>query len=358
MSRKGQAGQRVKPAVSLAGNQRCRSARHSGLVGLLRTFALVGLGLVGAHQMQDSLAMPPSPVIEFRGGLLSVRVRDCPWEAVLKEIERQTGISIRAMGVPAGTLMHEFDAVPLEEGLRRLLRDANLLFIYGNSSGKGPSEAVLEHVWLFPKEGIATAVTQVSHAPRRVVAVEALSGEEGTKAGSELAADGDNSRERRTALLRVIQDHGSEAEQALQQAALDADPSIQTLALGTLAERNLPEVIQTMRLASGNPSTRLAALQALSQHDDTIVLQALTEALADNDIEVKGYAMQVLAGKRTSEATRALGQVLNDPDPVFRQFALGVFGQLDDPVSRSYIDRALNDGEEVRNLAVDLIGRQ
>jgi HEAT repeat protein len=206
---------------------------------------------------------------------------------------------------------------------------------------------------------MAAAVTQVSHPPSRVVTVEALSGEEGTKPEGELAFDGDDSRERLTALLRVIQDQGSEAEQALQKAALDADPSIQTLALGTLAERNLPEVIQTKRLASGNPSTRLSALQALSQHDDTLVLQALTEALADNDMEVKGYAMQVLAGKRTSEAMRALGQVLNDPDPVFRQFALGVFGQLDDPLSLSYIDQALNDGEEeVRNLAVDLLGRQ
>jgi len=307
--------------------------------------------------MQDSIAAPLSPVVEFRGGLLSVRVRDSSWEAVLKEIERQTGISIRVMGVPAGTLTHEFNALPLEKGLRRLLRDANLLFIY--SSGKDPSEAVLEHVWLFPKEGIATAVTQVSHPSHRVVAAEALSGEEGTKPEGGLATDGGDANERRTALLRVIQDQGSEAEQALQEAALDVDPSIQTLALGTLAERNLPEVIQTMRLASGNPSTRLAALQALSQHDDTIVLQALAEALADDDREVKGYAMQVLAGKRTSEAIRALGQVLNDPDPVFRQFALGVFSQLDDPVSLSYIDQALHDREEeVRNLAVDLIGRQ
>src|SRR5215510_6649288 len=246
MSSNGQAGQCVKAAVALAGKQRCRAARHSGLVGLLRTFAFVGLGLVGAHQMQDSIAAPLSPVVEFRGGLLSVRVRDSSWEAVLKEIERQTGISIRVMGVPAGTLTHEFNALPLEKGLRRLLRDANLLFIY--SSGKDPSEAVLEHVWLFPKEGIATAVTQVSHPSHRVVAAEALSGEEGTKPEGGLATDGGDANERRTALLRVIQDQGSEAEQALQEAALDVDPSIQTLALGTLAERNLPEVIQTMRL--------------------------------------------------------------------------------------------------------------
>jgi hypothetical protein len=90
--------------------------------------------------VQDTIAATPYPVVEFRGGLLSVRVRNSLWEAVLKEIERQTGISMRLVGLPAGTLTHEFEAVPLEKGLRRLFCDANLVFFYANSSGKEPSD--------------------------------------------------------------------------------------------------------------------------------------------------------------------------------------------------------------------------
>ena len=166
--------------------------------------------------------------------------------------------------------------------------------------------------------------------------------------------------DRLAAFREILAKGGPEAEQALFGAALDPDPSIREWASETLAARNSQEGFKTILKAATakDAVTRLMALQVLSQHE-TFALPALAKALSDQDMEVKRYAMQMLAEKGSPNALKALGQVLLDPNPAFRQYALQFFSQLGDPTSLYYIRLALHDQDEaVRGLAADLLSRQ
>ena len=146
----------------------------------LAIFLLFGLGsltVIPSIQSRDARSLDPQvaaprPMIEFRGDLLSVSVRNTSWEAVLKEIERQTGISIEVAGVLSGTLTQEFQSLPLEKGLRRLFRDANVLFFYTKETKENVAPEVLVRVQLFPKQGGVQGERQVTHSPLETLALK------------------------------------------------------------------------------------------------------------------------------------------------------------------------------------------
>jgi hypothetical protein len=106
------------------------------------------------------------PAIELHGDRLSARARNAPWAAVLQELERQTGIPIRAVGPLTGTLTHEFEALPLEQGLHRLFRGANLVLFYAPGATQRPAEDRLIRIWLLAKEGSPTAEQPIHHPPQ------------------------------------------------------------------------------------------------------------------------------------------------------------------------------------------------
>ena len=264
--------------------------------------------------------------VEWKAGRLSVRAENTALSEILREVARQTGLEVRGHEGLQEEVSVRFADLPLDDALRKLLDRVNSLIV-GEPSPQGRPRPVLGVVFERQTEPVA------------------LREEQG---------------DRLSALTGILTKGGTEAEQALFSAALDPDPSIRGLASETLAARNSQEDFQTILKAATaeDALTRLMALQVLSQHE-TVALPALAKALSDRDMEVKGYAMQMLAQKRSPEALAALGQVLHDPDPAFRQYALKFLGQLGDPTSLSYIGLALHDKDEaVRGLAADLLGRQ
>jgi hypothetical protein len=102
-------------------------------------------------------AAAPQSVIEWSGDRLSVRLHNAPWAVVLQELERRTGVRIRMKGSLTGTLTQAFDALPLEQGLRRLFRDVNTAFLYAPGPHAGAAAAQLTQVWLVPRDsGVVT----------------------------------------------------------------------------------------------------------------------------------------------------------------------------------------------------------
>jgi len=75
-----------------------------------------------AGDLLDHAHAAPPAVRAFQGGRFSVEVHHAPWDAVLQPLERLTGIEILVRGPLIGTLTHTFEALPLEQGLRRLFR--------------------------------------------------------------------------------------------------------------------------------------------------------------------------------------------------------------------------------------------
>ena len=167
----------------------------------------------------------PRPVIEFSGDRLSVRARNAPWDVVLQELARLTGARIRTERPLPGTLSQEFEALPLEQGLRRLLREANYVFFYAKGEQDEAPIGKLTELWLLPKEVSATQGRQRSSSETAAAerppeadftdkAVAAIPPEQAANSESQSAVEELEPADRLEALEASIRDGETEALQA------------------------------------------------------------------------------------------------------------------------------------------------
>jgi hypothetical protein len=285
---------------------------------------------------QEARAAAPRPVIEYHGDRLSVQVHQAPWAAVLQELERHAGIQIQVKGTLAGTLTQTFESLPLEQGLRRLLRDAHLIFFYTSGPTGSSATDQLTRVWLVPKEDRTAEATSRRHPPTRAAAqppqevlsalgmpAEAIPTQEEAALAGDPTAEGDQET-RLTALHTAVWQGQTEA---LRQAILDPDQTIQTTAVELLAERDPQGAVAVLLGAAKHAQSpvRLQALdllQQLNQADERTALSALEEALTDADATVKNYAIHALAERGGPSALGSLRRALHDPDPAVRMRVL------------------------------------
>jgi len=311
-------------------------------------------------------------MIERRGDLLSVNVRNTPWEAVLKRIERQTGVSIDVKGTLTGTVTQEFQALPLEEGLRRLFRDANVLFFYAKGTKEDVAPEALVRVWLFPKHGGVQGEKQVTRSPTEALAPkERAKPEDVAKAPEKVGQENEGesegqvsaaerSTEERLKALDILDQEDNAA--ALQKALLDPDEAIRARALELLAERDKQGATGVLvgLTKSEEPGMRLQALSLLqenNQGDEKVLLSTLGAALSDEDAGIKAYAIEVLADRGGSEALDYLHQAFRDPNPAVREMVLENAVQQD--AGLPLLQEALQDEDEaVRALATFLLTRR
>ena len=89
-------------------------------------------------------------VVQVREGLLTVKVRNIPLKRVLKEIAGQTEIKLVFNGQTDAMISADISDIPLEKGLRRLIRGMNYAFIYGPKETKrGRSE--IREIIIYPE---------------------------------------------------------------------------------------------------------------------------------------------------------------------------------------------------------------
>jgi hypothetical protein len=220
---------------------------------------------------------------------------------VVNELERQTGLKIEVKGRFLGDLTAEVETSSLEEGLRRLFHDADVVLFYAREVGVGESRP-LARVWLFPRDA----------AIRRRSPSQAMPAEDRT------AGEDDD----RTAPDTLE----AQDAKALETALVDSDLEAQTRALELLTRLDGPRVVdRLLHMASSvDPMTRLQALSVLPQStaDEATVLSALRTALADPHRAVKEYAIEALASQGGSQAMTYLQQAFRDPDPKVRMTVL------------------------------------
>jgi len=106
-------------------------ARWTGNVVAVLCMALILLLGHGAH----GHAAEPRPDMAIHQGRLSVQLQDAEIGDVLAAIGRQAGITIWGDPRPGTRVSTQFSGIPLDEGLRRLLRLASLssTMVYANS---------------------------------------------------------------------------------------------------------------------------------------------------------------------------------------------------------------------------------
>ncbi len=86
--------------------------------------------------------------VEFERGLLNVSVENQKFERVMDEVAQKTGIQIVIKETIDEDLTIDFDDLPLEEGLKRLLRGRSSVFVY--HPGNTQQSSRLEKVLVFP----------------------------------------------------------------------------------------------------------------------------------------------------------------------------------------------------------------
>lgn len=106
--------------------------------------------------------------ISVQHGLLSVKVHQLPLQALLKEISRLSGVEIVIYGSITETVSMQFENLPLDEGLKRLVGSSGVMLVYEESSSqkRSPAKTALKKAIVLSKgEGISPGTTGQGDAP-------------------------------------------------------------------------------------------------------------------------------------------------------------------------------------------------
>jgi hypothetical protein len=94
----------------------------------------------------------PSFLVQLKGRLLTVKVRDIPVKRVLTEIAYQAQIKILFYGSVEELLSADFSEIPLDKGVKRLTGGCNYVFIYGPKAAK-TAEPEIREIIIYPRTG-------------------------------------------------------------------------------------------------------------------------------------------------------------------------------------------------------------
>lgn len=247
------------------------------------------LGVAGAAVVLLSLAGPvsaqapasqPSVMVEARR--LSVRLTSVPLTRALELILERSDAELTLLDDAAGEVTAQFDDVPLEEGLRRLLGLRSYVLVYTpQGAATGPRLKVL------PGESRQAAGGPEPREPR-------------TTLRATVSADGDGVRD--AALMTAVESGGRGAtrgervrflEQVL---ATESDVVVRSAALKMLTAVNPSSLAPIARAARHDPAVavRRRALELLvsgGQRDHLVMETLLLVAGSDPDAATREQAM-------------------------------------------------------------------
>jgi HEAT repeat protein len=211
----------------------------------------------------------------------------------------------------AATVTDAFEAVPLEKGLRRLFRGADVSLLYAGSEQERGAERRLVRVWIFGRNRDAGSGRDAAEP------VEA----------SILNGTSANSREGRWRAVGELTKSGEKG-------ARDA----------LLAAMGDPE-----------PDVRERAIDALGDLRDEEAVGPLSRALnEDEDEDVRESAADALGEIPSAESVAALKRSLEDESPDVRESAAYGLGRIGGPTVIEALHRALSDEDpDVRDVAAD-----
>ena len=245
-------------------------------------------------------AGPPAPSVSVEDGRLTVDARDADLAQVLREVAERADFHLEISG-PLGRVTAAFTAASVEEGLRRLVQDHELMLVYRR--GEGSAEPTLFEVQVF-----------ASGAPRR--------GGPAVAQAPPGAADTDRAMlEEISALVRQ-----RDPEQAVPRLAqiLSTAPGQVARSRAAWALARLPgpasvAALSAAALQDSVPYVRLQAAQSLRRVAGADAIPALSSVLAgDPDPSVRRVAARGLATLRDPQAAAALSAAAGDSDASVR----------------------------------------
>lgn len=219
-------------------------------------------------------------IINFKDGRLSVRVQNRPLEWVLEEISREGRVAIiRADGVGGERVSVQFQDLPLDEGLRQILKEKDAFFFYGVEE-KPP--ASLRAIWIYPSRrgrGLAPVPPETWASTKEL---------EGRLTEPDPQA-------RSQAVEALVERKGDRALDVVLQALRDADEQVRSWALYSALSAGVELPTDSLiDLALHDPShnVRFLALEALAT--DPNVRTVGEQALNDPSPHVRRKAQEIL----------------------------------------------------------------
>jgi hypothetical protein len=230
-----------------------------------------------------------APGVGLDRGRLAVDLHDADLEAVLEEIAARGEFRLTTLG-PLGRVTASFGGVSLEDGLRRLTGEHELVLVYQAAEGRR-RDPILVEVRVF-------AGGQSSDPARRAAGVAEID-----------------------RLLRA----GRPADSAPRLAVLvgtAADSSVRSRAVLALSQIGGPvaEGPLTGALSDAAPDVRLQAVDGLRRVSGLRAIPAIQAVLLnDTHAGVRRAAARALGMLRQASATSALNAAVQDPDPSVRR---------------------------------------
>lgn len=260
---------------------------------LLLSIPVLGLGASG-----DSGAGGASFVVEAKNDLLTLRANDIPLKEVLTEIVDQSGISITIHGELEGLISADFSDLPMDEGLKRLVKGLNYVFIYGSEKGKSGTLPI-KRVIIYSKKGGGP----IRRLESRRVVPERQPSQELEEASFD-------------SLVKALQDK----DPAVREEAVDR--------LVDLEDKRAINHLSRVLLQDKAPDVRESAAEALGDFGDRRVVRPLVRALRDEDAGVRESAVYALVEIGGGEAINALRRALQDEDEDVREAAADALEEM------------------------------
>ena len=218
--------------------------------------------------------------VSFRGGRLSVAVQGGTLPRLASTISDRSGVPILLDSALAKALVTaRFQDLPLDEGLRQILRNYDTFFFYGVDKDEPAS---LKAVWVYPK-GEARGLAPVP--PEKWASTKEL----------EKRLSDSSPEVRARAIEALVERNRGQALQAVTQALKDGDAQVRTRALYRAVQSgvDLPSnTVRSLALSDSSADVRFLALQSMANDPD---VRAIAESLLNDPSEpVRLEAQEIL----------------------------------------------------------------
>jgi hypothetical protein len=237
--------------------------------------------------------------------LLTVRAENIALEEVLAEIANQASIKISFHGPAKQSVRMEFSDLPLEEGLRRLTKNFNSVFVYGPVSG-GNTGSRIEEVIIYAKSDTGLPNKPIVMVPERAkgTSLEKRSGE-GFPTRDEESLPSFNQGQQEHVVGAQLDPENARAVVDLGKILLnEEDEDAKVMAAERMGDLGNEMALVPLMHALGDksPTVRKSAADALSRIGGEHVKKALERSLTHENPDLRESAAEILERIEATES--------------------------------------------------------
>lgn len=262
----------------------------------------------GLHGRQEIPEAGPSGAASFvlrvQGDSVSAEIANIPFRKVLAQLATQLNIKVFvADTVPDDEFSDEFEDLPLERAIKRLLVGKSYALRYAQPSHEKPAKAGSQpkitaiYVMLQGAGGVTPDGLEQVGKPRSQTDELLL----------KKALEAEQAADRVEALKKYFKETEEPDYEAAAAALKDKDSRVREIALGRMEEADtLPaEATAEAALTDPEPGLRINALQILVTRQGDDAQETITQAMVDPDPRVRANAQEMAKLAERVEALRA-----------------------------------------------------